>query len=68
MKIIQQSIVILGLCLLPASTGRGQDLVAAFKIANSPRPFLFNFHSPSSGLGSRRFWLNDSRSPDAREV
>ena len=52
MKIIQQSIVILGLCLLPASTGRGQDLVAAFKIANSPRPFLFNFHSPSSGLGS----------------
>ena len=52
MKAIKQTTVILGLCLLAAITGRGQDLVAVFKIANSPRPFLFNFHPPSSGLDS----------------
>src|ERR1035441_10760443 len=47
MKAIKQTTVILGLCLLAAITGRGQDLVAVFKIANSPRPLLFHFHPPS---------------------
>ena len=52
MRVIKQTIMILGFCILAVNTGRGQDQVAALKIPNSPRGFLFNLHSPSWGAAS----------------
>jgi hypothetical protein len=52
MKVIKQTIMMLGFCILAAITTRGQDLVAAFKVPNSPRPFLFNLHSSLWGPDS----------------
>ncbi len=46
MKNLKRTIIMVGVCTLAVATGRAQNL-AAFKVPDSPRAFLFNIRSPS---------------------
>jgi hypothetical protein len=51
MKILKQTIMMLAICSLPVASGRAQGL-AAFKVPDSPRAFVFNLRSPSEVVAS----------------